>query len=349
MSHNSLLTRYSTQHIIGPEMYSYTCHHCHKDFKNSRSLASHNYKFHSDMNSSSKDRSSFDTISVNSDIGSVSSRSRTSVSLALRELKELMKDMQQRNEVQDDKLRDLDCKIFSIECLKGSDQDANRGRDYDNTSELKWETKRQSERIGDLERKIQVLENSWEEEMDKSSVEIMEDATNIQHLFHNNNVGAIKTQIVALKNGILLLLENFSHIPDVENLLREIYNASFGEAQEILTNNFSAVQKAFTSVSFAPEIEFEDESEGEGGVEEVEEEADDDDNVEEEEEEEVEEDDGEEDEEEEEEEDEEEENEDSESSSSSGENELENVNYESAEDTQSQYSTAKETEAEDFN
>ena len=282
--------------------------------------------------------------------GSISSR--TSVSLALRELKELMKDMQQRNEIQDGKLRDLDCKIFSIECLKSSDQDANRGRDYDSTTELKWETKRQSERIGALERKIQVLENSWEEEMDKSSVEIMEDATNIQQLFHNNNVGGIKTQIVALKNGILLLLENFNHIPEVESLLREIYNASFGEAQEILTNNFSAVQKAFTSVSFAPEIEFEDESEGEGDgeeVEEEEEEADDDDNVEEEEEEEVE--DGEEDEEEEEEEeeDEEEENEDSESSSSSGENELENVNYESAEDTQSQYSTAKETEAEDFN
>ena len=301
------------------------------------------------MNSSSKDRPSFDTISVNSDSGSVSSR--TSVSLALRELKELMKDMQQRNEIQDSKLRDLDCKIFSIECLKGSDQDANRSRDYDNTSELKWETKRQSERIGDLERKIQVLEDSWEEEMDKSSVEIMEDATNIQQLFHNDNVGAIKTQIVALKNGILLLLENFNHIPEVENLLREIYNASFGEAQEILTNNFLAVQKAFISVSFAPEIEFEDESEGEGGgeeVEEEEEEADDDDNVEEEEEEEVEADDGEDDEEEEEE-DEEEENEDSESSSSSGENELENVNYESAEETQSQYSTAKETEVEDSN
>ena len=325
-------------------MYSYTCHHCHKDFKNSRSLASHNYKFHSDMNSSSKDRPSFDTISVNSDSGSVSSR--TSVSLALRELKELMKDMQQRNEIQDSRLRDLDCKIFSIECLKGSDQDANRSRDYDNTSELKWETKRQSERIGDLERKIQVLEDSWEEEMDKSSVEIMEDATNIQQLFHNNNVGAIKTQIVALKNGILLLLENFNHIPEVENMLREIYNASFGEAQEILTNNFLAVQKAFTSVSFAPEIEFESESEGEGDgeeVEEEEEETDDDDGGEEEGEEE---DDGEE--EEEKEEDEEEEKEDSESSSS-GENELENVNYESAEETQSQYSTAKETAVEDSN
>ena len=330
-------------------MYSYTCHHCHKDFKNSRSLASHNYKFHSDMNSSSKDRPSFDTISVNSDSGSVSSR--TSVSLALRELKELMKDMQQRNEIQDSKLKDLDCKIFSIECLKGSDQDANRSLDYDNTSELKWETKRQSERIGDLERKIQVLEDSWEEEMDKSSVEIMEDATNIQHLFHNNNVGAIKTQIVALKNGILLLLENFKHIPEVENLLQEIYNASFGEAQEILTNNFLAVQKAFTSVSFAPEIEFESESEGEGDGEEVEEEeeeeeTDDDDNGEEEEGEEVDEDDGEEDEGKEE--DEEEEKEDSESSSS-GENELQNVNYDSAEETQSQYSTAKETEVEDSN
>ena len=323
-------------------MYSYTCHHCHKDFKNSRSLASHNYKFHSDMNSSSKDRPSFDTISVNSDSGSVSSR--TSVSLALRELKELMKDLQQRNEIQDSKLRDLDCKIFSIECLKGSDEDANRSRDYDNTSELKWETKRQSERIADLERKIQVLEDSWEEEMDKSSVEIMEDATNIQQLFHNNNVGAIKTQIVALKNGILLLLENFNHIPEVENMLREIYNASFGEAQEILTNNFLAVQKAFTSVSFAPEIEFESEGEGDGEkVEEEEEETDDDDGGEEEGEEE---DDGEE--EEEEEEDEEEEKEDSESSSS-GENELENVNYESAEETQSQYSTAKETAVEDSN
>ena len=328
-------------------MYSYTCHHCHKDFKNSRSLASHNYKFHSDINSSSKDRPSFDTISVNSDSGSVSSR--TSVSLALRELKELMKDMQQRNEIQDSKLRDLDCKIFSIECLKGLDQDANRSNDYDNTTELKWETKRQSERIGDLERKIKDLEDSWEEEMDKSSVEIIEDATNIQQLFHNNNVGAIKTQIVALKNGILLLLENFNHIPEVENLLREIYNASFGEAQEILTNNFLAVQKAFTSVSFAPEIEFESESEGEGDDEEIEEEeeeeTDDDDNGEDQEEEEEEEDDGEEEEDEEDKDDEVEDKDDSESSSS-GENELENVN-ESAEDTQSQYSTAKETEVED--
>lgn len=273
----------------------------------------------------SKDRLRFDTFSINSDNGSVSSE--TSVSTALRELKDLMNTMQQRNDIQDGKLRDLDNKIFSMECNKSSNTDTKIISNYDNTNELKWETKKQSERIGNLERKMKVLEESLEEEMDQSSLEIMEDATNIQQLFHDhNNFGTIKTQIKALKNGILLLLENFDHIPEVENLLREIYNASFGEAQDLLTNNFSAVQKVFMSVSFTPEIETETENE---------EEEDDDDEEEEEEKEK------------EEEEEEAEEEEDFESSSE--ENESQNPDYESAEETQSDYSTAKEIEANDSN
>ena len=277
-------------------------------------MASHNYKFHSDTSSVSKDHRSFDTVSIDSDGGSVSSGSP--VSLALRELRELVKSMQQRNEIQDDKLRDLDNKIFSMECNKGSALDTKISSNYDNTNELKWETKRQSERIGNLERKIKVLEESLNEEMDQSSVEIMEDATNIQQLFHDNNVGAIKTQIVALKNGVLLLLNNFDHTPDIESLLRELYDASFEETQEILVRNFSAIQKAFTSVSFAPEIKSQTESEEDEEEEEEEEEED-----------KAEKDDG----------------------SSSEENERKNEDYESAEDTQSEYLTTKETESEDSN
>ena len=47
--------------------------------------------------------------------------SETSVSLALRELKDLMKNVQQRNDKQDDKLRELDAKIFSLEYSKRDD------------------------------------------------------------------------------------------------------------------------------------------------------------------------------------------------------------------------------------
>ena len=90
---------------------------------------------------------------------------------------------------------------------------------HDNTNEIKWETKRQSERIGDLERKIKRLEQSCEDEMDQSFVKTVEDATNVQQLFQSNDVGVIK------------LLDNFDHIPEIENLLRRICDALFKEAQ----------------------------------------------------------------------------------------------------------------------
>ena len=49
--------------------------------------------------------------------------------------------------------------------------------------------------MGNLERKSKVLEDSWEDKMDQlGGFETKEDATNIQQLFHNNNVEAIKTQ-----------------------------------------------------------------------------------------------------------------------------------------------------------
>ena len=225
-------------------------------------MASHKYKFHSDTRSVNKDRRNLDNLSINSDIESVSVTSETSVSLALRELKDLMKNVQQRNDKQDDKLRELDAKIFSLEYSKRDDLPAIMDYNHDNTNEIKWETKRQSERIGDLERKIKSLEQSCEDEMDQSFVKTVEDATNVQQLFQSNDVGAIKKQIVALKNGVLLLLDNFDHIPEIENLLRRIYDASFKEAQEIVHKNFSALQKAFTSVSFEqkPNFESEDES-----------------------------------------------------------------------------------------
>ena len=225
-------------------------------------MASHKYKFHSDTRSVNKDRRNLDNLSINSDIESVSVTSETSVSLALRELKDLMKNVQQRNDKQDDKLRELDAKIFSLEYSKRDDLPAIMDYNHDNTNEIKWETKRQSERIGDLERKIQKLEQSCEDEMDQSFVKTVEDATNVQQLFQSNDVGAIKKQIVALKNGVLLLLDNFDHIPEIENLLRQIYDASFREAQEIVHQNFYALQKAFTSVSFEqkPNFESEDES-----------------------------------------------------------------------------------------
>ena len=230
-------------------------------------MASHKYKFHSDTRSVNiKDHRNLDNLSINSDIESVSVTSETSVSLALRELKDLMKNVQQRNDKQDDKLRELDAKIFSLEYSKRDDLPAIMDYNHDNTNEIKWETKRQSERIGDLERKIQKLEQSCEDEMDQSFVKTVEDATNVQQLFQSNDVGAIKKQIVALKNGALLLLDNFDHIPEIENLLRQIYDASFREAQEIVHQNFYALQKAFTSVSFEqqPNFESEDESDENG-------------------------------------------------------------------------------------
>ena len=243
-------------------VYSHTCNHCNKSFKTSRSLASHKYKFHSDTRSVNKDHRNLDNLSINSDIESVSVTSETSVSLALRELKDLMKIVQQRNDKQEDKLRELDAKIFSMEYSKRDDLPALMNYNHDNTNEIKWETKRQSERIGDLERKIKRLEQSCEDNMDQSFVKTVEDATNVQQLFQSNDVGSIKKQIVALKNGVLLLLDNFDHSPEIENLLRRIYDASFKEAQEIVYKNFSALQKAFTSVSFEqkPNFESEDES-----------------------------------------------------------------------------------------
>ena len=53
--------------------------------------------------------------------------------------------------------------------------------------------KSQSKRVG----KFQGLEDSWEDKMDKFSLEtIIGDATNIEQLFHNNNAGAIKHRVV---------------------------------------------------------------------------------------------------------------------------------------------------------
>ena len=83
------------------------------------------------------------------------------------------------------------------ETNKGSELEKKISSYCDDTNDLRWQIKSQSKRVGNLGRKFQGLEDSWEDRMDKFSLEtIIGDATNIEQLFHNNNAGAIKHRVV---------------------------------------------------------------------------------------------------------------------------------------------------------
>ena len=53
---------------------------------------------------------------------------------------------------------------------KGSDLEKKISSNYEDTNELRWEIISQSERVGNLERKFKVMEDSWEDKMDQLGI-----------------------------------------------------------------------------------------------------------------------------------------------------------------------------------
>ncbi len=101
-------------------MKTYSCYICDKVFKNSRSLASHNYKFHSSTPSTTmKELYNFkDDISVLSEVSAISkipSKSKVMIDETLTELKTLMKNLEQNVESQENEIRDLNSKVFLLD------------------------------------------------------------------------------------------------------------------------------------------------------------------------------------------------------------------------------------------
>lgn len=262
---------------------SHICYSCDKKFKNSRSLATHNNKFHTKKDfdttaSFSNDRCEFssskthdhnpETQVTEEDLdfenikrGSLFSESsvsslvqEASIKLALDELKDIIRDLETKTIIQDQKLRDLDCSIFRLELQQQNDSP---------TDESKLQNEVQTKTILDLQRKVSELEDAWEEHLGQSSLTELQDLINIQHLFRENNINVIKQQLIALKNAVSLVLERFDIPPNLRKMLQQISEGGLQETKKIVNEKFSELKSVFTSLSLEDQSGENDESEAE--------------------------------------------------------------------------------------
>ncbi len=97
-------------------MNAYSCYICEKTFKNSRSLGTHNYKFHSSTTNTPRnpvhDKHATSVQSEYSPSAKTTSINGAVVRETLDELKTIMKSLKQRVDVQKEKVRELDSQMF---------------------------------------------------------------------------------------------------------------------------------------------------------------------------------------------------------------------------------------------
>ncbi len=249
-------------------MKTYSCYTCNKVFKNSRSLASHNYKFHSSTPStpmselhSFKDDDSVQ--SKDSPISQTQSKSKVLIDETLTELKNLMKNLERNVESQENKIRDLNSQVFLLDYrLKDITKSVNEIKppqfyNYEaDIQELQWDNKRHFGKISDIENKLEKIEKILEEDNEQSFDEMIRDILDIQSLLEGNDIETIKSRIPELKNAVIaiskVLIDSLS--PDQEQLLNSITNATVAEAKDILNNNVSSLQNLFLSLPTENEL-----------------------------------------------------------------------------------------------
>ena len=250
-------------------MKTYSCYTCDKVFKNSRSLASHNYKFHSSTPSTPLTRlhnfkDDISVLSKDSSISKNSSGSKVMLDDTIAELKSLMKNLERNVESQENKIRDLSSQVFMLDYrLKGNTKSLNEIKSpqcYNHEAELQelqWDNKRHFGKIADIESKVGKIEEILKEDEDQSFDEMIRDTLEIQSMLGRNDIDAIKYRIPELKRASLAISEAFvdSLSPDQEQLLKNIANATVTEAKDFLRNNLSTLQSIFLALPTEDELE----------------------------------------------------------------------------------------------
>ena len=214
-------------------MKTYSCYICDKTFKNSRSLGTHNYKFHSSTSTSSIPRSHlqgrYDASIQNegSSSATTTSTDRVVIGDTLNELKAVMKSLKQQVDVQEEKVKEFDNQLF----------------------------RRNSNRITEMESKIEKIKNALKEHNEHSFENMIHDTLEIQSLLRRDGMRAVKSKIRELKNATLAISEAFDFDWSQAQLLRNISNASFTEAKQFLKENVTTLKKIFSSLPKKSELE----------------------------------------------------------------------------------------------
>ncbi len=208
-----------------------------------------------------------DDISVLSEVSAISkipSKSKVMIDEKLTELKTLMKNLEQNVESQENKIRDLNSKVFLLDYrLKDNTKSINeiKPTQYNNheadIQELQWDNKRHFGKITDIENKLGKIENILKEDNEQSFDEMIRDTHEIQSLLGRTDIGAIKYKIPELKSAALAITEALvdSLSPDEKKLLKNISNATETEAKEMLNNNLINLQNIFLSLPIEGELE----------------------------------------------------------------------------------------------
>ena len=145
-------------------MKTYSCYICDKTFKNSRSLGTHNYKFHSSTSTSSIPRSHLQDkydASIQSEGSSnakTTSTDRVVIEDTLNELKAVMKSLKQQVDVEEEKVKEFDNQLF----------------------------RRNSNRITEMESKIEKIKNALKEHNEQSFENMIHDTLEIQSLLRRD-------------------------------------------------------------------------------------------------------------------------------------------------------------------
>ena len=213
-------------------MKTFSCEPCHTLFKNSRSLASHNYKFHpmskSVMRKQIKD--SKDIVSEVTQEHSADSLPQSycaSIAKTLDELKKIIRSLQQKTEHQEDKIKELDNHIGGGSVAK----------------------------IADIEIRVEKIENTLEEHERLSLEEMIHDTLEIRSLICGKAAKTVGNKVKELKNAARVIFENFELDWNEALLLKRISIATFNDAKHFAEENATAIKKIFSTLPPNRELE----------------------------------------------------------------------------------------------
>ena len=210
-------------------MKTYSCYGCGKEFKNSRSLASHNYKFHSSAQSPTKSRVNDNETSSSEDSSTATgTKSGTAtITETLVELKALIGSLQKKIALQEDKVEDLDNHVVRI----------------------------YSTEIKSIETKLEKVTNVVRGHNEQFFEDMVYDTLLMRTLLRVRGSKAVENRIKELKNAALAISQAFDFDWNQTQLLKKISNASFADAKEILEENLTEVKDIFSSLPSEHELE----------------------------------------------------------------------------------------------
>ena len=210
-------------------MKTYSCYTCDKEFKTSRSLASHNYKFHSTSKSTPRKhvqnfKDDVSNISEADSITKITPPDGATIAETLVELKALMRSLQQKVEFQEEKVEELDNHLLQV-C---------------------------STEIADIKNE---LENVVKAHKEQSFEEKVHDVMLMRTLLRARGAKTLGDRIRELKNAASVISGAFDLDWNDALLLKKISNAYFTEAKQIFEENIAAVKTIFSSLPPEDELE----------------------------------------------------------------------------------------------